>query len=122
MEKRPGETPVRRYPRMAAEYSLSYRRPLAGGGLGAPVFSRTRSIGLGGLMFESDTALPRGETLRVEIALNEHTIAADATVVYVENRGGGPWEIGLQFTTLAEDDRDALLGVYLQREYRFPAD
>jgi len=42
--------------------------------------------------------------------------------VYVERRDGRPWQIGVQFTTLAEDDRDALLGAYLQREYRLPPD
>ena len=53
----------------------------------------------------------------MEIALGEHTIVATGTVVYTEQRDG-LWQIGVQFTSLAEDDRDALLGVYLQREYR----
>ena len=122
MEQRSGQTPVRRYPRMAAEYSVSYRRSLPGGEPGNPVFSRTRSVGLGGLMFESETALERGESLRVEIALGDHTIVAAGTVVYVERRDGGPWQIGVQFTALSEDDRDALLSAYLQREYRLPPD
>jgi hypothetical protein len=122
MEQHPGATPVRRYPRMAAEYSLSYRRSLPAGGFGDPVFSRTRSIGLGGLMFESETPLERGEVLRLEVALNDHTVAAAGNVVYVERRDGGPWQTGVQFTALSEDDRDVLLSVYLQREYRLPAD
>ena len=122
MEQRPGETPVRRYPRMAAEYAVSYRRSLPGGGPGNPEYSRTRTIGLGGLMFDRETPLERGEVLRLEIALGDHTVAAAGKVVYVERRDGGTWQIGVQFTTLSEDDRDALLGAYLQREYRLPSD
>jgi hypothetical protein len=120
MEQRTVNPPVRRYPRMAAEFALSYRRALAGGGEDRPEYSRTRTIGLGGLMFESESPFERGESLRLEIALGDHTVTAMATVVYVERRDGGSWQIGVQFTTLTEDDRDALLGVYLQREYRLP--
>ncbi|HWR97477.1 MAG TPA: PilZ domain-containing protein [Candidatus Methanoperedens sp.] len=120
MELRPGEVPVRRYPRMVAEYAVSYRRELPGGRESNPRYSQTRTLGLGGLMFETDEAIERGEALRVEIALGDHTIAATGTVVYTERRDGGPWQIGVQFTALAEDDRDALLGIYLQREYRLP--
>ena len=122
MEQRPGETPVRRYPRMAAEYAVSFRRSLPGGGLGEPEYSRTRTIGLGGLMFERETPLERGEALRLEVVLGDRTVAAAGNVVYVERRDGGPWQIGVQFTALSEEDRDALLGAYLQREYRLPPD
>lgn len=122
MEQHPGATPVRRYPRMAAEYSVSYRRSLPGGVLGTPVLSRTRSVGLGGLMFESETALERGEELRVEIAVEGHTVAAGGNVVYAERRDAGPWQIGVQFSTLSEEDRDVLLSAYLQSEYRVSLD
>jgi hypothetical protein len=120
MEQRIGEPPVRRYPRMAAEFPVSYRRSLPGGGESQPLFSRTRSLGLGGLMFESESTLERGDSICMEIALGDQTVTAAGTVVYVERRDGGPWQVGVQFTTLTEDDRDALLGVYLQREYRLP--
>lgn len=120
MEHRIGEPPVRRYPRMVAEYPLSYRRSLPGGGEGESEYSRTRSLGLGGLMFESESPLERGQSLHMEIALGDRTVAALGTIVYVDRNDGGPWQIGVQFTTLTEDDRDALLGVYLHREYRLP--
>ena len=116
-EQRTGEVPVRRYPRMVAEYTVSFRRALPGGGQSEPRTSRTRTLGLGGLMFETDNPVDRGESLLVEIALGDHTIVATGTVVYTELRDG-LWQIGVQFTALAEDDRDALLGIYLQREYR----
>lgn len=120
MEQNPGQAPVRRYPRMSAEYVVAFRRLLADGGETAPQFSRTRTLGLGGLMFETDNPLDRGETIRVEIVVGEHTVTASGTVVYVDRRPDGPWQNGVQFTTISEDDRDALLGVYLQREYRIP--
>lgn len=114
----PGQAPVRRYPRMNAEYMVAYRRPLPDGGVGAPQFSRTRTLGLGGLMFETDDPLERGETLQVEIVLSDHTVKAAGVVVYVDRQGDNSWQNGVQFTEISEDDRDRLLGAYLQREYR----
>ncbi len=120
MDQNPAQAPVRRYPRMSAEYVVAYRRQLPDGSETAQQFSRTRTLGLGGLMFESDSPLERGETLRVEVVVGDHTVVATGTVVYVDRRGDGPWQNGVQFTTISEDDRDALLGVYLHREYRIP--
>jgi hypothetical protein len=103
---------------MAAEYVVAYRRKLPGGGDAAPLLSRTRTLGLGGLMFETDNPLERGESLSVEVVLGERTIKAAGVVVYVDRQGEGSWQNGVQFTEISEDDRDALLGAYLQREYR----
>ena len=114
----PGQAPVRRYPRMAAEYVVAYRRLLPDGGESAAQVSRTRSLGLGGLMFESENPLDVGEILRLEIVIGEQTIKAAAVVIYVDRRAEGLWHNGVQFTEIAEDDRDVLLGAYLQREYR----
>jgi hypothetical protein len=113
-----GQAPVRRYPRMAAEYVVAYRSLGAGGDESAPQFSRTRTLGLGGLMFEAERALENGQTLRLEIVLGDRTIKTTGIVVYVDRQDEGPWRIGVQFTEISEDDRDALLGAYLQQEYR----
>jgi len=115
-----GQTPVRRYPRMSAEYVVAYRRLGAGSGDTAAQFSRTRTLGLGGLMFESEKPLLHGESLRLEIVLGEKTIKTTGTVVYVDRQDDGTWRNGVQFTEISEDDRDALLGAYLQQEYRIP--
>ena len=48
----------------------------------------------------------------------EKTIKAAGVVVYVDRQDDGPWRNGVQFTEISEDDRDALLGAYLQQEYR----
>ena len=113
-----GQAPVRRYPRRFAEYVVAYRRQLPGGGEVAAQFSRTRTLGLGGLMFESHEPLEHGESLRLEIVFGEKTIKAAGVVVYVDRQDDGPWRNGVQFTEISEDDRDALLGAYLQLEYR----
>ena len=118
LRKTPGQAPVRRYPRMAAEYVIAYRRNLPGGGEAAAQFSRTQTLGLGGLMFEAEQALEHGETLQMEIVLGEQTIKATGVVLYVDRQDDGPWRNGVQFTEISEDDRDALLGAYLQQEYR----
>lgn len=109
---------MRRYPRMSAEYVVAYRRLLPAGGEAAAQFSRTRTLGLGGLMFESEKPLDHGEILRLEIVLGEQTIKTTGVVVYVDRQQDGPWHTGVQFTEISEDDRDALLGAYLQQEYR----
>jgi len=118
LNETPGQAPVRRYPRMIAEYAVAYRRKLPDGGEAAAQFSRTRSLGLGGLMFESENPLDRGDILLLEIMVSERTIKASGIVVYVDRRDGGIWQNGVQFTQISEDDRDVLLGAYLQREYR----
>lgn len=114
----PGQAPVRRYPRMSAECVVAYRRPVPDGGESRQEFSRTRSIGLGGLMLETDAPLGLGEVLRLEIVLGEHTIKAVGVVAYVEPQAEGPVHNGIQFTEISENDRDVLLSIYLQREYR----
>jgi len=113
-----GQPPARRYPRMAAEYVVAYRRQPPGGGETVVQFSRTRTLGLGGLMFESEKPLAHGEALRMEIVLGEKTIKTAGVVVYADRQDAGPWLNGVQFTEISEDDRDTLLGVYLQQEYR----
>jgi len=113
-----GQAPVRRYPRMAAEYVVAFRRNRPGSGETPAQFSRTRTLGLGGLMFESEEPLDHGESLQLEIVLGEQTIKTTGVVVYVDRQDQGPWRNGVQFTEISEDERDALLGAYLQQEYR----
>jgi hypothetical protein len=103
---------------MNAEYIVAFRRQLPGDGETEPQFSRTRTLGLGGLMFEFEKPLDNGETLRIEIVFGDRTIKTAGIVVYVDREGDGPWRNGVQFTEISEDDRDALLGAYLQQEYQ----
>ena len=103
---------------MAGEYVVAFRRQLPEGVEVQAQFSRTRTLGLGGLMFEFEKPLDHGEMLRLEIVFGEKTIRAAGIVVYVDRQDNGPWRTGVQFTEISEDDRDSLLGTYLQQEYR----
>jgi hypothetical protein len=103
---------------MAAEYVVAYRRRLPNGGEAGEQLSRTRSLGLGGLMFETENPLDVGESLRLEIVIGEHTVKAAGAVIYAERHAEGVWHNGVQFTEISEGDRDVLLGAYLQSEYR----
>lgn len=116
--REPGQPPVRRYPRMAAEYVVAYRRRQPDGSESSEHLSRTRSLGLGGLMFETESPLDVGETLRLDVIVGERTVRASGTVIYAERQAEGLWRNGVQFTEISENDRDVLLGDYLQREYR----
>jgi hypothetical protein len=118
MRQTPGQPPARRYPRMVAEYVVAYRLVQPEGGESAAQFSRTRTLGLGGLMFESEKPLDLDAILRMEIVLGEQTIRTTGVVVYVDRQGDSLWRHGVQFTEISENDRDALLGAYLQQEYR----
>ena len=69
-------------------------------------------------MFESEQPLSHGETLKMEIVLGEKTIKTTGVVIHIDRKGDGPCRYGVQFTEISEDDRDALLGAYLQKEYR----
>ena len=115
-----GRAPIRRYPRMAAEFTLAYRLHAPGSGKETPQLARTRSLGLGGLMFEREQPLERGTSLQLELAVGGCTVRAAGVVVYADCRHGGGWQVGVQFTEISDGDRDALLGAYLQREYRIP--
>lgn len=113
-----GKVPVRRYPRMAAEHVVAYRRQATEGCESAPQFTRTLTLGLGGLMFETENHLDLGEILQLEIVLGEKTIKTIGVVIHIDQKDNGPWRNGVKFTEISEEDRDALLGAYLQQEYR----
>lgn len=111
-------TTERKYPRMSATFVVAARRRGPDGSASAPLLGRTRSVGLGGFLFECGEPLEPGVMLDVELVIGERTIAAAARVVYREPGRDEPWGVGVQFVDLAEDDRDFLLGCYLQQEYR----
>lgn len=118
----PRETKVRKFPRMRADFTLAYHRAAGDGSYGPPQLARTHTLGLGGLMFESEQALVVGEMLRVELVIADQAIAASARVVYADRAPGGLFQNGLEFVELSEEDREALLACYLQHEYRIPSE
>lgn len=111
---------TRKYPRTSAVYVVAVRRrgsdPAA-----MPLLGRTRSVGMGGVLFEVAVPFDPGDLLDLELMLGERTLRAAARVAYREAGREEPWGIGVQFLDLSDEDRDALLGCYLQQEYRIPS-
>ena len=113
----PLRAPVRRYPRMNAEYVLAFRRRGEDESRDARL-AKTRTIGLGGAFFETEEPLERGEDLSLHVVVADRTLDLEARVVYVERLPSGTWGNGVQFLGITEDDREFLLACYLEREYR----
>jgi PilZ domain-containing protein len=97
----------RRYPRMAAPV---YYRPAG------PAFLHHRrstiNVGLGGMRVYSDEEMTVGERVELELLLSEATAARCwARVAWIEKlepSDGAKFDIGLEFTDMADDDRRLL--------------
>lgn len=109
---------TRKFPRMNADFVVAYRRLGPGESDATPSLAKTITVGLGGMMFETEAPLAIGDLYLVELMIGERTVKAPAKVVYVEQAHGGGFYNGIEFTEISDDDRDYLLNCYLQREYR----
>jgi hypothetical protein len=107
---------------MNAEFVVAYRPVTGPGSADPPRLAKTRTVGLGGTMFESEDALTNGEQFSIELMVEERTVKARGRVVYVERQPNGFYQNGIEFTDISDDDRDFLLTCYLQREYRISPD
>jgi predicted NUDIX family phosphoesterase len=110
---------IRKYPRMNAEIVVAYRRLAPGG---EPRITKTRTLGLGGLMICIDEPLAQGERLALEVMLEGTVVAVESRVVYTEPDASGAHQVGLEYTRISDEDRERLLAYYLQHEYRIPAE
>ena len=105
-----GAAERRRYPRLAAP--VIYRPA------GLRLFHHRRStagdIGAGGMRVYSDEGLHLGERLELELLLPDHRwIRVWVRVVWVTPADGveANYELGLQFTDIADQDRQRLASV-----------
>jgi len=115
----PGDGPKNRYfPRINAEVLLAYRPS------GAPADEsqvvKSRSIDLGGLMFEADHPLPVGSLFHLDLVLGELRLEVKARVIYTRKVKNDNYQIGFSFTNLSEDHREQLLNFFLQEYDRLP--
>jgi hypothetical protein len=113
---KPKEKDIRRYPRMTAEYHLSFH-PENDPRI-EPVRTRTKVIGLGGLMFESDSPLEVGGVFHFRLTVQNHHLEVNGKVVYANITYEGPCQIGVEFTDLSEEDREFLLHHYMRERYQ----
>lgn len=70
--------------------------------------TRTRILGAGGCMFESDVALGFGSLAEVVIALGERTIKTDARVAWENPGGRGRHQVGVEFLRISREDRSSI--------------
>jgi len=107
-----GEPKSRYFPRINAEVLLAYKPPGADTEDARVVKSNT--IGLGGLMFESDHPLPVGSAYQLDLVLGEEHLVLEAKVVYARKVKSDNFQNGFSFTDLSDDQRERLLAFFLQ--------
>jgi hypothetical protein len=95
----------RRFPRVPLIAPLVVRRL----GDNASEITRTRTLGLGGCMFESDKGWGVGAALALLISLTGgQAIRSTGRVVYEVLRGDEPIQVGVEFMKLDPGDRATL--------------
>jgi hypothetical protein len=108
----------RYFPRINAEVLLAYMTPGA-----SPEDARvvkSHSIGLGGLMFESDHPLPVGSTYQFDLVLGDEHLVLMAKVIYARKLKSDNFQNGFSFTDLSDEQRERLLNFFLQEYDKLP--
>jgi hypothetical protein len=90
----------RRFPRLPAEHAVLVKKLGAGE---TEEFAKTKSVGLGGCMFVSDTPLGLGAGVELLISVRGGVVKAQARVVY-EIPAGDSFRVGVEFLRLATGD------------------
>jgi c-di-GMP-binding flagellar brake protein YcgR len=115
------DSPVNRYyPRLNTEILLAYRP--VGGRQDESRIVKSRSIGLGGLMFQADHPLSVGSSFLLDLVLDEKHLKVSAKVVYSNRRTDDSYQIGFEFVGLTADQREQLMNLFLQEYDRVPSD
>lgn len=69
---------------------------------------RTRNLSQGGILLEVNQHYPLSAVLELQIALGEKIIRPVGRVVRLQELEGQQIEMGIKFTEMSEDDRQAL--------------
>lgn len=115
-----GNIQNRYYPRLDIEILLSYRPLSAPEEEGKVV--RSRSLGLGGIMFEDENQLPPGAAYILELVLGETRVKVRAKVVYSKRVRNDLYRNGFSFSGLDEKDREHLTNFFLQEYEQRPSE
>jgi hypothetical protein len=100
----------RRYPRISSEHALLVRRLDAAED---EAFAKSRTVGLGGLMFRSSEAYGKDALLELLITVRGEVVNARARVVYETPLAEGEVEIGVEFLEMDLDDRKTLTDLFV---------
>lgn len=110
----------RYYPRLDIEILLAYRPLSAPEEEGKVVTSK--SIGLGGIMFEDENKLPPGAAYILDLVLGEMRVKVRAKVVYSKRVRSELYQNGFSFSGLDEKGREHLTNFFLQEYERRPSE
>jgi hypothetical protein len=98
----------RRFPRLPAEHAVLVK---ALGPGETEEFAKTKTVGLGGCMFVSDTALGLGSAIELLISVRGGVVRAQARVVYEIPAEGG-FKVGVEFLRMATGDLKLLQALF----------
>jgi hypothetical protein len=99
----------RRFPRIPAEYAVLVKKLGPGE---VEEFAKTRSVGLGGCMVVSDSALGLGAGVELLISVRGGVVKAHGRVVYEIPKGEGEYQIGVEFLRMATGDLNLLQALF----------
>ena len=108
----------RYYPRLAVEILLSYRPEGASADTGQVV--TTKSLGLGGLMFEADTPFVAGEFYILDLVFGERKKSLKARVIYSLPVEDGKFEVGFAFQDITDEQREELTALFIREYEKLP--
>lgn len=96
---------LRRFPRIASQHAVLVKRL---GGRDLEEIAPTTSMGIGGCGFLADEAPADGDLLEVLISVRHEVIKVRARVVYIVSVADGRHEVGVEFVSLDENDRERI--------------
>ena len=108
----------RHFPRLDLEVLLAYR-PASSPDEEARV-TKSKTFGLGGVMFEAEEPLPLGSRYFLDLVLGDDRLAVEGTVVYSNRVSSSLYQNGLSFESLSEAEEDRLTNFFLQEYQRKP--
>jgi len=91
----------RRFPRIPAEHAVLVKKLGYGE---TEEFAKTRTVGLGGCMFMSESPLGLGSGVELLISVRGGVVKAQARVVYEIAREDGGTQVGVEFLRMATGD------------------
>jgi hypothetical protein len=99
----------RRFPRIPAEHAVLVKKLGPGE---VEEFAKTRTVGLGGCMVVSDSALGLGSGVELLISVRGGVVKAHGRVVYEIPRGEDEFEIGVEFLRMSTGDLQLLQSLF----------
>ena len=100
----------RREPRGRSIALVAYAGKSRGRQKTAISMGKTLDLSPSGVRLQVDAGMEEGDLLEIEIGViaGEELIQVEARVIHVELAEGGFFEVGAEFTTIAEEDRAVL--------------